>query len=175
VQGIDETRVQDWLNRNVQGLEGPYQYTLIAGGRSNLTFLVTDTHGTQFVLRRPPLGHVLATAHDMAREHRLMAALADTAVPVPQMVGLCQDPSVNGCDFYVMRFLDGLVVRDVAIGSSLSESVRTQMCHALIDTLCALHRVDIDAVGLGNLAKREGYIERQLKRWSDLGFKRSNR
>lgn len=88
MQGIDETRVQDWLNRNVQGLEGPYQYTLIAGGRSNLTFLVTDTHGTQFVLRRPPLGHVLATAHDMAREHKIISAVGKSSVPVPRLARL---------------------------------------------------------------------------------------
>ena len=95
-----------------------------------------------------------------------MSALAGTAVPVPRMVGLCQDPSVNERDFYVMHFLEGIVVRDVSIGRTFTEATRTRMCHELIKTLCALHRVDIDAVGLGNLAKREGYIERQLKRWS---------
>jgi len=161
IAGIDLERVTAWLAQH-ESITAPLQFTLIAGGRSNMTFTVNDAAGQRFVLRRPPLGKLLPSAHDMAREHRLMAALADTAVPVPQMVGLCQDPSVNGCDFYVMRFLDGLVVRDVAIGRSLSESVRTQMCHALIDTLCALHRVDIDAVGLGKWTKREGYIERHL-------------
>jgi aminoglycoside phosphotransferase (APT) family kinase protein len=110
---------------------------------------------------------LLPSAHDVAREHRLMSALADTNVPVPRMVGLCQDPSVNERDFYVMHFLDGVIVRDVAIGRTLSEDVRRRMSVALIDTLCALQKVDIDAVGLGNLAKREGYIQRQLKRWSD--------
>ena len=163
--GIDVERITDWLAQRV-AIAAPLQFKLIAGGRSNMTFTVTDAAGQRFVLRRPPMGKLLPSAHDMAREHRLMASLAGTAVPVPEMVGLCQDPSVNGCDFYVMRYLDGLVVRDVDIGRSLSETVRTRMCHALIDTLCALHRVDIDAVGLGNLAKREGYIERQLKRWS---------
>ena len=131
-----------------------------------MTFIVTDAAGTRFVLRRPPLGKLLPSAHDMAREHRLMSALADTPVPVPRMVGLCQDPAVNERDFYVMHWLDGVVVRDVEIGRSLSEDVRRRMSHALIDTLVTLHRVDIDAVGLGNLAKREGYIERQLKRWT---------
>ena len=111
------------------------------------------------------LGVTLAS-HDVAREHRLMSALADTAVPVPRMVGLCQDPAVNERDFYVMHFLDGLVVRNIEIGRGLSEPVRRRMCQELINTLCTLHRVDIDEVGLGTLAKREGYIERQLKRWS---------
>lgn len=165
IEGIDVDSVTAWLADQVP-IQVPLQFKLIAGGRSNMTFTVTDAAGQRFVLRRPPMGKLLPSAHDMAREHRLMAALADTPVPVPEMVGLCQDAAVNGCDFYVMRFLDGLVVRDIDMGRTLSERVRTQMCHALIDTLCALHRVDIDAVGLSNLAKREGYIERQLKRWS---------
>ena len=165
IQGIDIARVTDWLAAQTP-IRGPLAFRLIAGGRSNMTFGVTDADGQRFVLRRPPLGKLLPSAHDMAREHRLMAALADSAVPVPEMVGLCQDPSVNERDFYVMRHLDGIVVRDVEIARGLTEPVRRQMCLALIHTLCALHRVDIDAVGLGNLAKREGYIDRQLKRWS---------
>lgn len=112
------------------------------------------------------MGELLPSAHDMAREHRLMHALKDSPVPVPLMIGLCQDPEVNERDFYVMHHLDGVVVRDIEIGRTFTPEVRTKMCHELIDTLCALHRVDIDEVGLGNLAKRSGYIERQLKRWS---------
>ena len=165
VAGIDIPRVTAWLQERTE-LTAPLSFKLIAGGRSNMSFTVTDAAGRRFVLRRPPLGKLLPSAHDMAREHRLMAALADTAVPVPRLVGLCQDPAVNERDFYVMHFLDGVVVRNVEIGRELPEPVRTRMCHELINTLCALHRVDIDAVGLGNLAKREGYIERQLKRWS---------
>ncbi|MEY4995962.1 MAG: hypothetical protein RLZ67_687, partial [Actinomycetota bacterium] len=91
MQGIDEPRVEAWLNSNINGAEGPYTYSLIAGGRSNLTFHVTDANGKQMVLRRPPMGHVLATAHDMAREHRLMTAVGTTNVPVPQTLGLCTD------------------------------------------------------------------------------------
>ena len=119
MQGIDETRVQDWLNRNVQGLEGPYQYTLIAGGRSNLTFLGTDTHGPQFVLRRPPLGHVLATAHDMAREHKIISAVGKSSVPVPRTLGLCTDETVNGAPFYVMSFVEGKVLSSAEDGELL--------------------------------------------------------
>jgi aminoglycoside phosphotransferase (APT) family kinase protein len=165
IPGIDVERVSAWLSERTS-ISAPLNFKLIAGGRSNMSFVVTDASGRRFVLRRPPLGKLLPSAHDMAREHRLMSALADTPVPVPKMVGLCQDPSVNERDFYVMHFLDGLVVRDIEIGRSLSELVRRRMCHELINTLCALHRVDIDVVGLGSLAKREGYIERQLKRWS---------
>jgi aminoglycoside phosphotransferase (APT) family kinase protein len=165
LQGIDIPRVTAWIAEHTE-ITPPLSFKLIAGGRSNMTFTVTDAAGRRFVLRRPPLGKLLPSAHDMAREHRLMAALAGTTVPVPRMVGLCQDPSVNERDFYVMHFLDGIVVRDVETGQSLTPEVRTRMSHALIDTLCDLHRIDIDAVGLGNLAKREGYIERQIKRWS---------
>lgn len=165
VQGIDAPRVTGWLVERT-AITPPLAFKLIAGGRSNMTFVVTDAAGRRFVLRRPPLGRLLPSAHDMAREFRVMSALADTPVPVPRMVGLCQDPAVNERDFYVMHFLDGIIVRDAQIGRGLSEAVRAKMCVSLVDTLCALHRVDIDSVGLANLAKREGYIERQLKRWS---------
>jgi aminoglycoside phosphotransferase (APT) family kinase protein len=165
IPGINAERVTTWLSQHTT-ITVPLEFKLIAGGRSNMSFVVSDAAGRRFVLRRPPLGKLLPSAHDMAREHRLMSALAASAVPVPKMVGLCQDPTVNERDFYVMHFLDGLVVRNIDIGRSLPESIRKRMCHELIDTLCALHRVDIDAVGLGTLAKRDGYVERQLKRWS---------
>ena len=165
IPGIDQERVTAWLGERTT-ISSPLDFKLIAGGRSNMSFTVTDAIGRRFVLRRPPLGKLLPSAHDVAREHRLMSALADTAVPVPRMVGLCQDPAVNERDFYVMHFLDGLVVRNIEIGRGLSEPVRSRMCQELINTLCTLHRVDIDEVGLGTLAKREGYIQRQLKRWS---------
>lgn len=165
IEGIDTERVAAWLGERT-ALSLPLAFQLIAGGRSNMTFAITDAQGRRFVLRRPPLGQLLPSAHDMAREYRLMARLADTAVPVPRLVGLCQDPEVNGRDFYVMHFLEGVVVRDIEIGRQLDEAVRARMSRALIDTLVALHRVDIDAVGLGDLARREGYIPRQLKRWT---------
>jgi aminoglycoside phosphotransferase (APT) family kinase protein len=165
IEGIDIDRVSAWMAERTP-LTLPLAFKLIAGGRSNMTFTVTDAAGRRFVLRRPPLGKLLPSAHDMAREHRLMSALADTAVPVPRMLGLCQDSAVNERDFYVMHFLDGVVVRDIEVGRTLTPQARKLMCHSLIETLCTLHRVDVDAIGLGNLAKREGYVERQLKRWS---------
>ncbi|MEM8923518.1 MAG: phosphotransferase family protein [Actinomycetota bacterium] len=164
-EGIRAENVTRWLAERVE-LTAPLRFDLIAGGRSNMTFTVTDADGRRFVLRRPPMGPLLPSAHDMAREHRLMSALADSAVPVPRMVGLCQDPAVNDRDFYVMHFLDGVVVRDAEIGATFDEATRLRMSHELIATLAELHRVDIDAVGLGDLAKRSGYIERQIKRWS---------
>ncbi len=165
VEGIAIEPVARWLAERVE-IETPLRFELIAGGRSNMTYTVTDAMGRRFVLRRPPMGELLPSAHDMAREHRLMDALRDSPVPVPRMVGLCQDPEVNGRDFYVMHFLDGVIVRDVDIGRTIAPEARRRMSDALIDTLVALHRVDIDAVGLGDLAKRSGYVERQIKRWS---------
>ena len=137
----------------------------IAGGHSNLTFTVTDDSGRRWVLRRPPLGHVLATAHDMAREHRIISALADSGVPVPSIVGLCEDPEVNGAPFYVMDFVPGVVVRTREDAERFDPEVRATMGRSLIETLARLHTVDVDAVGLGDLGRRDGYLARQLKRW----------
>ena len=166
VQGIDVAKVSQWLADNVDGARAPFSFQLIAGGRSNLTFLVTDDNGIRYVLRRPPLGHVLATAHDMAREHRIISAVGQTDVPVPATLGLCTDESVNGAPFYVMNFVDGVVLDNAEKAELLDKSLRRSASFNLIDVLCELHDVNIDAVGLGNLAKREGYIERQIKRWS---------
>ena len=166
VQGIDVAKVSRWLADNVAGARAPFSFQLIAGGRSNLTFLVTDDKGIRYVLRRPPLGHVLATAHDMAREHRIISAVGQTNVPVPATLGLCTDETVNGAPFYVMNFVDGVVLDNAEKAELLDKSLRRSASFNLIDVLCELHDVDIDAVGLGNLAKREGYIERQIKRWS---------
>jgi aminoglycoside phosphotransferase (APT) family kinase protein len=166
VQGIDVDKVSAWLVDNIDGARAPFSFDLIAGGRSNLTYRVTDAAGTRFVLRRPPLGHVLATAHDMAREFRIIAAVGSTKVPVPRALGLCTDESVNGANFYVMGFVDGVVLDSADKAAALPTDLRPAAAHHLIDVLAELHAVDVDAVGLGDLARRDGYIERQLKRWS---------
>lgn len=165
-RGIDREPVTRWLLEHIDGAVGPFTFDLIAGGRSNLTFLVTGADGTRFVLRRPPLGHVLATAHDMAREHRVIAAVGLTGVPVPPALGLCTDEAVNGAPFYVMGYVDGEVLDSPEKAAKLPMELRTPASEHLIDVLADLHAVDIDAVGLGDFAKREGYIERQVKRWS---------
>ena len=164
-EGIDGAKVSRWLVDNIDGATAPFRFDLIAGGRSNLTFRVTDANGSRFVLRRPPLGHVLATAHDMAREHRIIAAVGTTGVPVPRALGLCADVEVNGAPFYVMSHVDGEVLDNADKASLLDPSLREKTSHHLIDVLAELHSVDVDSVGLGDLARREGYIERQLKRW----------
>ena len=165
-RGIDESKVGAWLDAHVSGVQGPYRYDLIAGGRSNLTYLVTDGRGTRMVLRRPPLGHVLATAHDMEREHRIISAVGKTNVPVPRTLALCTDETVNDAPFYVMSHVEGVVLDSPQRGEALPVSMRTAAAEHLIDVLADLHAVDVDAVGLGTLAKRDGYVERQVKRWS---------
>ena len=165
IQGIDLEKVTAWLLANIDGLVAPVQFTLIAGGRSNLTYLVTDAAGSKYVLRRPPLGHVLATAHDMAREHRIIAAVGRTGVPVPRALGLCTDTEVNGAPFYVMSHVEGEVLDSAEKAELLAPELREAASHHLIDVMAELHAVDVDAVGLGDLARRDGYIERQLKRW----------
>lgn len=166
MQGLNLDNVTTWMVANIDSVQAPFTAELIAGGRSNLTFLVTDAAGCQLVLRRPPLGHVLATAHDMAREYRIIASVGQTSVPVPPALGLCTDTEVNGAPFYVMGYVDGVVLDSADRAVALAPELRVPASEHLIDVLADLHAVDIDAVGLGDLARREGYIERQLKRWS---------
>ena len=166
LEGIDAGPVSAWLEANIEGVKAPFEFSFISGGRSNLTFAVTDANGRKLVLRRPPISHVLATAHDMGREHRIISALQDTPVPVPQALGYCEDESVNGRPFYVMDLVDGLVLRAPKLAEeNLTEQARTTAGHDLVDVLVAIHAVDPAAVGLGDLGRSEGYIERQLKRW----------
>jgi aminoglycoside phosphotransferase (APT) family kinase protein len=166
VEGINVDRVTEWFSQNIAGVETPLHFELIAGGRSNLTYRVTDSAGRHFALRRPPRSHVLPTAHDMTREYRVISALGPTVVPVPATFGLCQNEEVNGRPFYVMEFVEGYIVRDAETAErDLDLPARRQAGESMADTLAALHGVDVDAVGLGDFAKREGYIERQLRRW----------
>jgi aminoglycoside phosphotransferase (APT) family kinase protein len=166
IEGIDVEKVSAWFVDNIPGATAPFTFDLIAGGRSNLTFKVTDGAGNDFVLRRPPVSHVLASAHDMGREHRLISALGPTPVPVPPALGLCTDESVNGAPFYVMGYVDGYILRDATmVEKVLDEEHRRVAGMDLVDVLADLHAVDIEAVGLGDLARKEGYIARQLKRW----------
>ncbi|MEQ8840753.1 MAG: phosphotransferase family protein [Acidimicrobiales bacterium] len=164
-RGIDAGPVTAWILDRRPDLTTPLTFEMITGGASNLTFRVTDAKGVRLVLRRPPTGHVLASAHDMAREHRIMDALRSTAVPVPSMIGLCQDDAVNGADFYVMDFVEGSIVFDRADGEAVAPDLRPVMTNSLTDTLAALHAVDPDEVGLGDLGRKEDYCARQLRRW----------
>ncbi len=165
VEGIDAAPVTAWLVAHLPDATPPFRFELIAGGRSNLTYRVGDRAGKAYALRRPPVSHVLPTAHDMRREYTVITALGPTGVPVPRTFGLCEDTEVNGAPFYVMSFVDGHIVRDERAASALGDAGRAEAGRSLIDTLARLHAVDVDAVGLGDFARREGYIARQLKRW----------
>ncbi|HEV7757836.1 MAG TPA: phosphotransferase family protein [Acidimicrobiales bacterium] len=163
--GIDAGNVTEWFVAHAPGVAPPLTFRLIAGGRSNLTYRVEDTAGHAWVLRRPPLGHVLPTAHDMGREHRIISALAPTDVPVPGVIGLCDDEAVNGAPFYVMDFVEGAVLRGQDVTAALGPEARAHAGHQIPDVLARIHAVDPDAVGLGELGRKEAYIERQLRRW----------
>jgi aminoglycoside phosphotransferase (APT) family kinase protein len=164
-EGIDAGGVEAWFRANVPGVQPPLSYRRISGGRSNLTFEVTDGSGRRWALRRPPLGKRLGSAHDMAREHKVITALAGTDVPVAPVVGLCEDESVNGAPFYVMEWVEGPVLREVGDAGRFSEEERKRIGERVVDTLVAIHAVDPDAVGLGDLGRKQDYVARQLKRW----------
>src|SRR5437764_5806369 len=133
MEGIDEARIGDWFAANVADAKPPLAFELIAGGRSNLTYRVTDAAGSDFVLRRPPTSHVLPTAHDMGREHRIISALAPTSVPVAPALGLSEDPEVNGAPFYVMAFVHGHILRDAQIAEkALDEATRRKASENIV-------------------------------------------
>ena len=166
VEGINADNVTAWVAARIDALVPPLDFTLIAGGHSNLTYKFVDRAGAAYVLRRPPLGHVLESAHDMGREHRIISALADTDVPVPATFGLCDDLDVNGAPFFLMKFVDGTVPHEREITETIPPEERASAGEHIIDVLATLHLIDPDDVGLGTLARKEGYIARQLKRWT---------
>jgi aminoglycoside phosphotransferase (APT) family kinase protein len=172
------TRLAGWLNDHLPG--GPVELThiqLIAGGRSNLTYRLTVSEAPEaanaavaagrrlLVLRRPPLGHVLPTAHDMSREFRVLSALAGTQVPVAPLVAACTDDAVIGAPFYVMEHVPGVVLRTRADTEELTETQAADLSRCLADMLAAIHGVDVKKVGLGDLGRGAGYLRRQLDRW----------
>ena len=164
-EGIDADAVTAWFAEHVASALPPLTFSLVEAGHSNMTFVVSDARRGRWVLRRPPLHNVLATAHDMGREHRAIAGLHPQGFPVPQPLGLCTDPGVNGATFYVMEYVDGIVVRDATAAAALPAPARQALGRSLTDVLARLHSVDIDAAGLGDLGRREGYVARQLRRW----------
>lgn len=165
--GVDLDRLRPFFVAHVEGArDAPLSATLIAGGRSNLTYSITDGSST-WVLRRPPLGHVLPTAHDMAREYRVMSALVSTDVPVPRTLALCEDTSVNDAPFYVMEMAHGVIYRDAHALRALSTDGARRASEALVDVLAAIHRVDYRAIGLSEFGRPEGFLERQVRRWGE--------
>ncbi|GAA3649400.1 phosphotransferase family protein [Nocardioides ginsengisoli] len=162
--GLDLDRLGAWLPQAVAGAGTSLSATLLAGGKSNLTYAVTDGVAT-WVLRRPPLGHVLATAHDMAREYRVMTALQGTDVPVPTTVAFCDDVDVLGAPFYVMERVEGTPYRYAGELETLGHERTRRISERLVDTLVALHAVDPAAIGLGDFGRPDGFLGRQVRRW----------
>ena len=164
-RGIDPEAVAAVLGPVVGGVQGPLRAELIPGGRSNLTYVIGDATRS-WVLRRPPLAHVLPTAHDMAREYRVISALAGTGIPVPHTILFCDDPAVLGCPFYVMERVEGHVVRErLPAEYPQDEATRRTMSEVLVDTLADLHAVVPADVGLADFGKPAGFLERQVRRW----------
>lgn len=164
--GIDVDAVTSWVLGLGIDAVGPLSFQRIGNGQSNLTFRVSDEAGGQWVLRRPPLGALLASAHDVLREHRIMSALQDTPVPVPTMIATTDDPAVTDAPLVLMSHLDGVVVDDQAVAEKLSEDRRRQIGQSLPKALGTIHAVDLDAVGLADLASHKPYAARLLKRWT---------
>lgn len=166
VEGIEVGPVAAWLEANLAGLQGPFSFQRLPGGHSNLTYRVTDAAGRAVVLRRPPRGELLPSAHDMVREYRAIAALGPTDVPVPPAFGICEDLSVTGARFYVMGFVEGRVLHEEQDAlEHLDETGRRRAGESLTEVAAALHAVDVEASGLSDLGRHDGYLARQLKRW----------
>ena len=165
-EGIDRGGVEAWFAEHVPGVELPLSFERISGGHSNLTYGVRDAGSGRWALRRPPLGKRLGSAHDMGREHRVVSALAPTPVPVAPIAGFCEDESVNDAPFYVMEFVEGPILRGLAEAAAFPEEAdRQAIGERVVDTLVEIHAVDPDAVGLGELGRKEDYVARQLRRW----------
>jgi aminoglycoside phosphotransferase (APT) family kinase protein len=164
-KGLDLAALHAWLSNDHPELaKGPLEAALITGGKSNLTYTVSDG-SRDYVVRRPPLGHVLATAHDMGREYTVMAALAPTDVPVPQMLAHCEDAEVIGAPFYVMEKVEGTPYGRAAQLAPLGADRTRAITERMVDTLATLHAVDYQGVGLGDFGRPDGYLERQVARW----------
>ncbi|WP_211596833.1 phosphotransferase family protein [Janibacter terrae] len=165
IEGIDTAAMAAWIAERVD-VEPPLVHERVGLGQSNLTYLVTDAKGERLVLRRPPMGELLASAHDVAREHRILSALQGTDVPLPVVHGLCEDPAVADRPVLVVSFVDGLVLDERSDAEGLSPAARHAVGLSLVETLARIHAVDLDRVGLADLASHKPYAARQLKRWA---------
>lgn len=162
--GIDPAAIARWLPQLGITVTGPLRFERIGIGQSNLTYRVSDAAERSWVLRRPPLGRLLASAHDVAREARILSALQDTDVPTPRVYGLTRD--ANDVPLLLMEFVDGVVVDRMTVAESLTPQRRRQIGLSLPTTLAKIHAVDIEEAGLDDLASHKPYAQRQLKRWA---------
>lgn len=165
-EGYQVNAVEDWVRQHVPELTPPFSWIRLEGGHSNLTYQINDQNGRSAVIRRPPQGELLPKAHDMSREWALIKALSTTNVPVPKPYGFCEDPGVTGAWFYIMGLIDGKPLYNSEDTQALvPQSRRETLAHSFFDALADLHQVDPDAVGLGELGKRDSYVGRQIKTW----------
>lgn len=165
-EGYQVDKVEAWIDANIESLTPPLKWTRLEGGHSNLTYAIEDTAGRRAVIRRPPQGELLPKAHDMSREWALISALGPTGVPVPAALGFCESPDVTGAWFYVMGHINGHpLYNNEDTEQWVPEPERRKMAFNFIDVLAALHTVDPDEVGLGDLGKKDSYVGRQLKTW----------
>ena len=163
--GLDIPALTAWLSRTIDELEPPVGIARLPGGHSNLTFRVTDAHDRCWVLRRPPLGCLPQSAHDVAGEFRIIARLAAAGLCVPQPIAVCEHTSVTGAPFSVLEYVHGVVINDRGDAQRLDPEARRRAGLGLARALAELHAIDIDAAGLGDLASRTDYVPRQLRRW----------
>lgn len=162
---FNDSALADWLSE-VAGTSGPVTLERIGAGQSNLTYTATDAAGTTVVVRRPPLGHLAASAHDVEREGRIMSALASTDVPVPSIFGSSREVTEDGVPTVAMAAVPGVTISSKKAALSVPVTVRRAVSEGLIDAMSAIHAVDLDAVELSDLASHDPYAPRQLRRWS---------
>lgn len=161
--GIDPDLIRRYLDERA-GDEYAIDVRLLEGGRSNVSYLITR-NGRRLVLRRPPLGNILPSAHDMRREFRVLSGLASVEFPVPRPLAYEDDRRIMDAPLLLMDFVDGIVISDAAAASALSAQDADQVSRSLVDTLARLHATDVRAAGLGELGRPEGYLDRQVERW----------
>jgi aminoglycoside phosphotransferase (APT) family kinase protein len=166
IMGYDVPAVEAWISENCEGLTPPFVWEQLEGGHSNLTYSLTDQDGNKAVVRRPPMGELLPKAHDMHREFTIISGLGSTEVPVPIAYGYCESPDVTGAHFYVMSQVEGRALFDLTdVEGYLDTDARANVGMSFMDVLAALHSVDPDDVGLGDLGKKEDYVARQIRTW----------
>jgi aminoglycoside phosphotransferase (APT) family kinase protein len=165
LRGLPRAGFTAWARDHLPLLGDAWRAEVIAGGLSNITYRVTG-EGTTVIVRRPPVGKLLPSAHDMGREHRVISALQGTDVPVPEALAFCEDPQVVGAPFYVMAEVPGTVYRDPEQAATLALDQRAALVEALVQVLVGIHAVDLDATHLRDFGRPAGYLERQVRRWS---------
>ncbi|MFZ2178680.1 MAG: phosphotransferase family protein [Rhodococcus sp. (in: high G+C Gram-positive bacteria)] len=165
--GLNEDAVSAWIAGLGVGAIAPLSFERIGNGQSNLTYAVSDSGGGRWVLRRPPLGHLLASAHDVVREHRILSSLQGSDVPVPKVLGLTEDPEVTDAPLMLMSYVAGEVIDSIGVAKRLTPEQRHAVGLAMPRTLAKIHGVDLADAGLEDLASHKPYAARQLKRWMD--------